>query len=119
MGGSFGRGRQQDDTFGYDPSTRRNEITGTIPQALFMMNSPLAGGAVDGNGRSSLATMLSKINNDEALTIELYLQCFSREPKPSEIKTCLEYITETQNRTKAFEDIFWALINSAEFRYRR
>ena len=84
-----------------------------------MMNSPLAGGAVDGKGRSSLARMLREIKDDEALAVELYLRCFSREPKPSEIKTCLEYIKETQNRKGAFEDIVWALINSAEFRYRR
>ena len=119
MGGPFGRHAQRDETFAYDPSTRREVITSTIPQALFMMNSPLAGGGVDGKGRSSLARMLSEIKDDEALAIELYLQCFSREPKPSEIKTCLEYIKETRNRKEAFEDIVWALINSAEFRYRR
>ena len=119
MGGSFGRGRQQDETFGYDPSTRRDEIAGSIPQALFMMNSSLAGGAVDGKGGSSLARLLSEIKDDKALAVELYLRCYSREPKPSEIKACMDYIKESRNRKEGFEDICWALINSAEFRYRR
>ncbi len=98
---------------------RRDEITSTIPQALFMMNSPRAGGAVDGETPSSLTRLLSDIEDDETLVRELYLRCFSREPATTEITTCLEYIEETRDRTEAFEDILWALINSAEFRYRR
>ena len=114
-----GRVARPNDTFNFDPSTLRDEFTSTIPQALFLMNSPRAGGAVDGQGRTSLARMLSEIRDDEALTVELYLRCFSRHPKPSEIKTCLAYIREVRNRKEAFEDILWSLINSAEFRYRR
>jgi hypothetical protein len=119
MGGAGGRGRRQDDTFAYDPSTRRDEITNTITQALFMMNSRTAGGAIDVNGTTSLERLLRAISDNEALASELYLRCFSREPTPSEIKTCLTYLRESRNRKEAFEDIFWALINSAEFRQRR
>ncbi len=122
LGGSMGRRSQRGgagDLFGYDPSTLREDISGTIPQALFMMNSSMAGGAVDSNGRSLLARLLNELKDDEALVSELYLRCFAREPKPSELKTCFEYIKETTDRKEAFEDIFWALINSAEIRYRR
>ena len=34
---------QMNFTFGYDPSERRDEIAGSIPQALFLMNGPAAG----------------------------------------------------------------------------
>ncbi len=35
--------------FGYDPSERRDEIAGSIPQALAMMNAPLVNGAMRGS----------------------------------------------------------------------
>ena len=114
-----GVGNEIDETFGYDPSAQRDEIYGSIPQALFMMNSPMAGGGVDRPGRTSLSKMLGEIQDDESLTIELYRTCYSREPSAIELKTCLKYRRETGDRREAFEDILWALINSPEFRHRR
>ena len=81
MSGRMGRPAQQDDTFAYDPSSLRDEIAGTIPQALFMMNSPRAGGAIDGDASSLLTRMLKDTEDDDALIAECYLRCFSREPE--------------------------------------
>jgi hypothetical protein len=121
-GGPLSRGPRQQfsSVFGYDPSERRDEVAGTIPQALMMMNSPTVGGQIDGrSSRSGLGRLLSEIKDDKALIAELYLRTLAREPSQKEIDTCLVHIKENGSRTEAFEDIHWSLINSTEFLYRR
>ena len=122
-GGSVWRGRgprgQFNTAFGYDPSERRDEIAGSIPQALAMMNSPLINGAHPRHaGGPMLARLLAEIKDDKALVQELYLQVLAREPSQSELTTCLLYVKQVGNRTEAFEDILWALVNSTEFLHR-
>lgn len=107
-------------TFGYDPSTPRDEVAGSIPQALYLMNSPLVQSAIDGdNRRTALGKLLADVRNDEAVVVELYLRCLAREPKTIEIETCLKHVRDTGTRTDGFEDVLWALINSTEFTHRK
>jgi hypothetical protein len=62
---------------------------------------------------------LSDNKEDKAAVVELYLRCLSREPKPGELKTCLEHIGTVKERGEAFEDLLWALVNSTEFQHRK
>jgi hypothetical protein len=110
--------RQFTTAFGYDPSTRRDEIQSSIPQALAMMNSPLITTALRGTGNTMLARKLGTIKGDSALAHELFLRVLGREASPSELATCLQFIKQTTNRIEAFEDILWGLVNSAEFLHR-
>ncbi|HKD37158.1 MAG TPA: DUF1549 domain-containing protein [Pirellulales bacterium] len=106
--------------FGYDPSVRRDEVTGSIPQALLLMNSPQLARAIDGKRtETALGELLATTKSDEAVTTELYLRCLAREPKSSEMDVCLEHVKKTGNRTEAFEDVLWALVNSTEFLHRK
>jgi hypothetical protein len=106
--------------FGYDPSVRRDEVTGSIPQALVLMNSPQLARAINGKtDTTSLGELLSTTKDNEAVTTELYLRCLAREPKPAEMKTCLDHVKQTGNRAEAFEDVLWALVNSTEFLHRK
>ncbi len=114
----FGPRRQFTTAFGYDPSMRRDEVQSSIPQALTLMNSPLVSGALRGAGNTMLARKLAAITDDSALTQELYLRVLGREASPSELTTCLQFVKQVNNRTEAFEDILWGLINSAEFLHR-
>jgi len=105
-------------TFGYDPSQLRSEVAASIPQALALMNSPQVNRAIQGGKPWGLGKWLRELDDDGVLVNELYLRCLAREPTATEIKTCLAYVEETDNRRRAFEDILWSLINSVEFRYR-
>ncbi len=105
--------------FGYDPSTPQADLTGTVPQALFLMNSPMVSNRVSAKGNTPLAKLLKTYSGDEDVLAELYLLVLARDPSESELKTCREYIAETGNRDEAFEDIMWSLINSTEFRTKR
>ena len=107
---------QFNQAFGYDPSTRRDEVTGSIPQALLMMNAPNVAQAIDGmNPRSALGMLLAENRSDENTAVELYLRCLAREPNDRELAVCLDYVKAAPSRTEGFEDLLWSLINSTEF----
>jgi hypothetical protein len=108
-----------DAVFGYDPSVRRDEVSGSIPQALVLMNSPQLARAMNGESPTALGKLLSSTKDDKAVAEELYLRCLAREPKPDEMQTCLDYVKKTGNRNEAFEDVLWALVNSTEFMHRK
>jgi len=110
---------QFDFVFGYDPSIRRDEVVGSIPQALVLMNSPQLARGITGTGGTGLAKLLDSTKDDNAVVEELYLRALAREPKPDEVKTCLAHVKKTGNRSEAFEDVLWALINSTEFMHRK
>jgi hypothetical protein len=106
-------------TFGYDPSERRDEIGGTIPQALALMNSPMLSAAMMPLRRGGLGNLLREELDDEALIEELYLRTLARQPDKNELIACTQHIRQADSRSEGAEDVQWALINSAEFLYRR
>jgi hypothetical protein len=106
-------------TFGYDPSLRRDEVAGSIAQALWMMNAGLLNRFARGNNPDTmLGRLLRESSDDKMVLVELYLRCLAREPRTSELTVCQEHITATNDRVAAFEDILWGLLNSTEFLHR-
>lgn len=105
--------------FGYDPSERKDELVGSIPQALALMNSPGVNGVLRANGFTNLARIARTTADQKALVTQLYLRTLARPPKESELTTCLAYFEEVGNRSEAIEDLQWTLINSTEFLHRK
>lgn len=105
--------------FGFDPSTPQTDVTGNIPQALFMMNSPLLASQINARGFTKLSGLLRRFPNDEDAIIELYVMVLSRNPSDREMKITTDYLKETGNREEAFEDLMWSLLNSSEFLSKR
>jgi hypothetical protein len=111
---------QMNATFGYDPSERRDEVAGSIPQALLLMNGPALNRALDGRQpNTTLGRLLTETADDRAVVEELYLRSLGREPTQNEVKACLDYAKQLGTRAEAFEDIQWALVNSTEFLNRK
>jgi len=105
--------------FNFDPSTRSDEVEGTIPQALLLMNSPQINQKIRAQGTNLLGRVLKAYpDNDDAVRI-LYLRTLARRPTPRELDRCREYVSRVGNRAEAFEDLVWVLLNSAEFQTRR
>jgi hypothetical protein len=120
MPGRFRSRRGEFETlFGFDPSTSPDELTATIPQALFMMNSGFMNSLIRAGGQTRLRQILDKYKNDDDALSELYLVVHAREPSAKEAKVCRDYIREVNNRNEAFEDILWSLLNSTEFQSKR
>ncbi len=101
--------------FREDPSLSRSEIQGTIPQALLMMNSQLVHAYTSSKGKTILAEMLEKNQNDDTIINGLYERVLARKPSANEKKVCLRYLAQISDRTEALEDILWSLVNSTEF----
>lgn len=105
--------------FEFDPSTPQSDVMGTIPQALFMMNSPQIENAIGTTRGGKLTSILRQFEKDDDVTRELYLTILSRQPTESELKLARDYLQEVDNRREAFEDLYWALLNSSEFLTKR
>ena len=105
--------------FGVDPSVPKDEVTGTIPQSLMMMNSQRFRAGMAVRPGSRLGKILQENPENKDALKELYLLVLSREPSANEIEICSNYIAEVKTRPEAFEDVMWSLINSSEFISRR
>ena len=101
--------------FRIDPSLPPQEVQGTIPQALLMMNSVLVNTYTASKGQTFLAEALKKDMADDDIVTALYERTLSRKPKAEEMATCRRYIKKVGERKEALEDIFWSLVNSTEF----
>ncbi|MBX6314302.1 MAG: DUF1549 domain-containing protein [Isosphaeraceae bacterium] len=106
--------------FGVDPSTPNEDVLGTIPQALFLMNSPQINNAIRADAKGSILGEILATHPDNRAALEaLYLRVLARRPTADEVKTCGRYLARVGDRREAFEDILWALINTTEFISRR
>jgi hypothetical protein len=105
--------------FKADPSLPPDEVQGTIPQVLLMMNSVLVNTYTAAKGKTFLAEALKKDMSDDDIVTALYERTLSRKPKPEELAICRRYVKKVGDRKEALEDIFWSLVNSTEFVSRR
>jgi hypothetical protein len=106
-------------TFGVDPSTPNDDVLGTIPQALYLMNSPALNQGLKAAPNTMLGQLLSSTPDNRAVLEVLYLRVLARRPNAKEVAVCGRYVENVGNRVEAFEDILWSLINSTEFVSRR
>lgn len=110
---------QFDFLFGYDPSTTQDDLTGNVPQALFMMNSRMINGLIHGEGKTRLSHILHEYSDDKDVVREVYVLTLAREPSPKEETVCLNYVKDAGSRREGFEDVMWSLMNSSEFLSKR
>lgn len=108
-----------DFVFGVDPSVPKDDITGNVPQSLYLMNSNALKGALSASNNTRLGKILRENRNDLDALSELYLLVLAREPSKHEVEICQIYIKEVGQRGEAYEDLMWSLLNSSEFLSKR
>ena len=103
--------------FDTDENDEATMFNGTIPQALMMMNSELIQKAVSAEPGSMLHNVLSRPESDNRKIHRLYLAALTRRPTRGEIKKTRQLFQSYPPgaRVAAFQDLFWALLNSNEF----
>jgi hypothetical protein len=101
--------------FKENPSTPMQEVHGTIPQALMMMNSALVHAYTSAQGKTLLADLLANGQSDDEIVAALYERVLARKPTADEQATCRRYIARVGDRKEALEDVLWTLVNSTEF----
>jgi hypothetical protein len=105
--------------FKVDPSLPADEVEGTIPQVLLLMNSVLVNTYTAARGKTFLAQALAKGMGDEEIISALYERTLARKPRAEELATCQRYLKKVGNRQEGLEDVFWSLMNSTEFLTKR
>ena len=105
--------------FDFDPSARADEVEGSVPQAMMLMNNQVLNSRILATGDTPLARLLREHPQDDAAVQIMYLQALSRRPTPRELETCKDYIKEVGKRGEALEDILWTLVNSTEFQTKK
>ena len=101
--------------FKENPSTPMQEVQGTIPQALLMMNSALVHAYTSAQGKTLLADLLANGQSDEQIVAALYERVLARKATADESATCQRFIRKVGDRKEALEDVLWTLVNSTEF----
>jgi len=93
-------------------------FNGTVPQALMMINGPLVNDSGDHKARGSLINDILKRWRTTADRVDqIYLRTLSRPATASEQSYFKRYENTSLYRDKElpYEDLYWALLNSAEF----
>lgn len=117
--GGFGLEGMFRQEFAFDPSVSAEEIEGTIPQALILMNNAQLNAKIKADRGNMLAKVLETFPRDEDAVEAVYLRTLARAPTASETAKCMKYIQKVGKRAEAFEDLLWSLINSTEFQTKR
>jgi hypothetical protein len=108
-----------DQLYGVDPAMPNEDVMGTIPQALFLMNGPLIQNKIKATRNNVLGALLDAAPNNRDALDALYLRVLARKPTKEEVEVCSQYLSRVGDRREGFEDVLWSLINSTEFISRR
>jgi len=103
--------------FDNDENDEGTTFNGTIPQALMMMNSDLIDKAVSVERGSFLFEAFSSPGPEGQKMQDLYLAALSRRPTRGEIVKAQQLVKAygPNGKANAYQDLFWALLNSNEF----
>jgi hypothetical protein len=94
---------------------RRHESQTSILQALFMMNGKFVAEKLRNN--SEVQTIATRTVSTDQRLRTLFLMTLSRPPRPEELSRMIAYVEEGgPDQRERLGDIYWALLNSAEFR---
>ena len=95
----------------------QDEFISTVDQALFFSNGGRVRGWLNPSG-GNLVDRLLKTEESGALANELYLAVFTRYPSEPEVARVTQYLADRgDQRTEAVQEMVWALLASAEFRF--
>jgi hypothetical protein len=100
-------------------SERRLEGQASIPQVLALMNGELLDAALRPDSDNTLGAVAASPFPDTAGKVEtLFRAALGRPPRPAEQARLVRYVEDgaaAGHGDRALGDVFWALLNSAEF----
>jgi len=91
-------------------------FSATLDQTLFLKYGNAVRGLLPPRA-GNLADRLGKITNPDAIADELFAAVLSRPPTADERKDIADALKNTSDRQKAINELVWALVASAEFRF--
>ncbi|MCC7085363.1 MAG: DUF1549 domain-containing protein [Pirellulales bacterium] len=109
--------RQFTIAFGTDEGDDTTTFNGTIPQMLMMFNGDMikAATSIDSGSYLDRIAKNNRLSNGDKINL-LYMAALSRKPTAGEIDLANRLlIARKGNPVEALRDVFWVLLNSAEF----
>ncbi|HWB01142.1 MAG TPA: DUF1553 domain-containing protein, partial [Pirellulales bacterium] len=85
----------------------------TLSQSLHLLNGTTIENKVVAGG--VVKKMLADKKTPEQIIDTIYIRCLSRKPSADELAKLGKIVDDEQDKQKALEDIFWAVLNSREF----
>ncbi|MBT5017740.1 DUF1549 and DUF1553 domain-containing protein [Planctomicrobium sp.] len=103
--------------FGGNEEDEPTMFSGSIPQALLMMNGPLVEKAISAEKGGYLHTVLSnpQFRSDNNRVQALFVSALGRIPTRYELSKLVGAINSNRDKLAAYQDLYWALLNSNEF----
>jgi len=92
------------------------DFQGTIPQALFMMNSDIANRFVTYQD-SPISNMAESRDGMKTRMEELSLRILSRPATAGERRRFRNHVNNAESKLQGFQDVAWVMLNSTEFFY--
>jgi hypothetical protein len=93
-----------------------DNFTATLDQTLFVKYGTAVRGMIPAR-TGNLAERLGKTTNPDALADELFAAVLSRRPTADERKDVADALKGATDRQKTINELIWALVASAEFRF--
>jgi hypothetical protein len=98
-------------------SDRPTEHQTSILQALTLMNGRVVTNATHVKNSETLAAIVdAPFLATDAKIEALYLAALSRKPTPKEVSKMAAFHAKAEDKGEALADVFWVLLNSAEFK---
>jgi hypothetical protein len=101
--------------FDDDEMQEKEDFAGSIPQGLFLLNGQLLQAAVGSRFDTTVGRTLREEKTEAGRVERLYLAAYGRPPDAQERATSLGFLRRAGGEAQAYEDLFWVLVNSAEF----
>lgn len=103
--------------FGGNDEDEPTMFSGSIPQALLMMNGPLVEKAISAEKGSYLYSVLSnpQFRSDNNRIQALFISALGRVPTRYELSKLSGAVRSNRDKLAAYQDLYWALLNSNEF----
>lgn len=103
--------------FGGAAGQNQGDFFATVDQALFFANGNVVTSWLAPSS-DNLTARLLKLDNAQAIADELYLSIMTRRPAAQEVADVASHMTgRDADKPVAFQEIAWALLTSAEFRF--
>lgn len=103
--------------FGGNEEDEPTMFSGSIPQALLMMNGPLVEKAISAEKGGYLYNVLAnpQFRSDNNKIQALFVSALGRIPSRYELSQMSSAIRSNPNKLGGYQDLYWALLNSNEF----
>jgi hypothetical protein len=105
--------------FGGEPGKPTKDFETSIEQTLWLSNDATIQGWLAASGVNLTQRLAALPQQDmQAISDELYLSCLTRQPTAEDVQDVAAYLADrTDTRPAAYQELVWALVTSAEFRF--